>query len=336
VTQPIAATLIRGDGIGPEVVGATLRVLDALGLSFSWDEQLGGQAAIDETGDPLPRATIESIRARKLCLKGPLGTPIAGGFRSVNVTLRQELDLYANVRPVKSFPGVPCRYENVDLVIVRENTEGMYSGIEHWVDRDHSAAESISIITRTGSERIARYAFEYARREGRKKVTCAHKANILKATSGLFLETTRGVAREFPDIRLEELIIDNMCQQLVKDPTRYEVIVTTNLFGDILSDLCAALVGGLGVAPGANIGHHAAIFEAVHGTAPDIAGKGIANPAAEMLAAVQMLRYLDRRPEADRMEKAIRAALADAGSRTGDLGGKANTARFTDAVLAAL
>ena len=332
----IPATLIRGDGIGPEVVGATLQVLGALGVSFDWDEQLGGQSAIDKAGDPLPRATLESIRSRKLCLKGPLGTPIGGGYRSVNVTLRQELDLYANVRPVKSFPGVPSRYENVNLVIVRENTEGMYSGIEHYIDRDHSAAESISIITRTGSERIARYAFELARREGRKKVTVAHKANILKATSGLFLETVRNVAKEFSDLKLEELIIDNMCQQLVKDPTRYELIVTTNLFGDILSDLTAALVGGLGVAPGANIGHHAAIFEAVHGTAPDIAGRGISNPAAEMLAAVAMLRHVDKPAEAQRFETAIRKALQDPASRTGDLGGKANTATFTAAVIAAL
>ncbi len=333
----IPATLIRGDGIGPEVVGATLQVLDALGLAFDWDEQLGGQSAIDKTGDPLPPATLASIRKHGLCLKGPLGTPIAGGFRSVNVTLRQELDLYANVRPAKSFPGVPSRFENVDLVIVRENTQGMYSGIEHFIDREHSAAEAISIITRAGSDRIARYAFEYARKHGRRKVTCAHKANILKATSGLFLETTRAVSKEFGDVKFEELIVDNMCQQLVKDPTRYDVIVTTNLFGDILSDLTAGIVGGLGVAPGANIGAGgSAIFEAVHGTAPDIAGKGISNPAAEMLAAVMMLRHLDLRAEADRMENGIRAALADPKSRTGDLKGTANTAAFTSAVLASL
>ena len=333
----IPATLIRGDGIGPEVVGATLQVLDLLGLEFDWDEQLGGQSAIDKTGDPLPPATLESIRKHGLCLKGPLGTPIAGGFRSVNVTLRQELDLYANVRPAKSFPGVPSRFENVDLVIVRENTQGMYSGIEHFIDREHSAAEAISIITRAGSERIARYAFEYARKHGRRKVTCAHKANILKATSGLFLETTRAVSKEFGDVKFEELIVDNMCQQLVKDPTRYDVIVTTNLFGDILSDLTAGIVGGLGVAPGANIGAGgSAIFEAVHGTAPDIAGKGISNPAAEMLAAVMMLRHLDLRAEADRMENGVRTALADPKSRTGDLKGTANTAAFTSAVLAAL
>jgi isocitrate dehydrogenase (NAD+) len=332
----IPATLIRGDGIGPEVVASSLAVLEKLGVAFDWDEQPAGMAAIARGLDPMPRATVESIRKHKICFKGPLGTPIAGGFRSVNVALRQELDLYVNLRPAMTIPGVPSRYTDVDLVIVRENTQGMYSGIEHFVDREHSAAEAVSIITRAGSERVARFAFDYARKEKRRSLTIAHKANILKATSGLFLETCRLVAKEFPDVKVGELIIDNMCMQLVRDPTRYDVIVTTNLFGDILSDLVAGLVGGLGVVPGANLGYHCAIFEAVHGTAPDIAGKGIANPAASMLAAGQMLRHLEKRAEADRLQAALMKAMADPATRTADLGGKADTATFTAAVLAAL
>lgn len=337
MSSPIPATLIRGDGIGPEVIDASLKALDALGVKFEWDEQLAGGAALDKLGNPMPPATVESIRKHKLCFKGPLGTPIGGGYKSVNVSLRQELDLYANVRPAKSIPGVPSRYENVDVVIVRENTQGMYAGIEHWRNDEKTEAETVSIITKVGSERIVRYAFEYARREGRKKVTVAHKANILKMTSGLFLATAKELAPQYSDIKFEDLIIDNMCMQLVKDPTRYEVIVTTNLFGDILSDLCAGLVGGLGVAPGANVGYgNLAIFEAVHGTAPDIAGKGIANPAATMLAAGMMLRHLGMRAEAERLERAVRKSMQDPEARTGDLGGKANTATFTKAVIANL
>ncbi len=333
----IPATLIRGDGIGPEVIDASLQVLDALGLEFEWDEQLAGGVALEKTGAPLPPPTLDSIRKHKLCFKGPLGTPIGGGYKSVNVQLRQELDLFANVRPAKSIPGVPSRYENVDLVIVRENTQGMYAGVEHWRNAEKTEAETVSIITKAGAERIVKYAFEYARREKRKKITVAHKANILKMTSGLFLATAKEIAPQFPDIEFQDLIIDNMCMQLVKDPTRYDIIVTTNLFGDILSDLCAGLVGGLGLAPGANVGYgNLAIFEAVHGTAPDIAGKGIANPAATMLAAVMMLRHLGKREDANRLEKAVCKSVAAPASRTGDLGGTANTATFTKAVIANL
>lgn len=333
----IPVTLIRGDGIGPEVIDASVKALDKLGLSFEWDVQLAGQEALDKVGSPLPPKTVDSIRKTKICFKGPLSTPIGAGYRSVNVGLRQELDLFANVRPAKSIPGVPTRYENVDLVVIRENTEGMYSGIDRWADEQKTVAESISRITKTGSERLIRFAFEYARREGRKKLTVAHKANILKMTSGLFLATCKEVAKEFPDIAFSDHIIDNMCMQLIKDPTRFEVIATTNLFGDILSDLTAGLVGGLGLAPGANIGYgNTAIYEAVHGTAPDIAGKGLANPGATMLAAGLMLRALGKRVEAERLEKAVRIAVQDPATRTADLGGKANTAIFTDAVLAAL
>ena len=333
----IPVTLIRGDGIGPEVIDASVKALEKLGLSFDWDVQLAGQEALDKVGTPLPPPTLESIRKNKICFKGPLSTPIGGGFRSVNVELRRELDLYANVRPAKSIPGVPTRYENVDLVVIRENTEGMYSGLDRWADEKHTVAESISRITKAGSERLIRFAFEYARREGKKKLTVAHKANILKLTSGLFLATCKEVAVEYPDISFSDHIIDNMCMQLIKDPTRFEIIATTNLFGDILSDLTAGLVGGLGLAPGANIGYgNTAIYEAVHGTAPDIAGKGLANPGATMLAAGLMLRALGKKTEAERLEKAVRTAVQDPATRTADLGGKANTAIFTNAVLAAL
>jgi isocitrate dehydrogenase (NAD+) len=333
-------TLIRGDGIGPEVIGASLEVLDALGLKFQWDEQLAGTAAIEKTGAPLPPPTLESIRRTKMCFKGPLATPSGGGYKSVNVTLRQELDLFANVRPAKTIPGVPLsRFDDVDIVIVRENTQGMYSGIDQWADEAKTKAEAISVITKDGSARLIRFAFEYARKNGRKKITVAHKANILKLTSGLFLATAREIAPEFPDIEFGELIIDNCCMQLVKDPSpkRFDMIVTTNLFGDILSDLTAGLVGGLGLAPGMNVGYGSYIFEAVHGTAPDIAGKGLANPAATMSAAVMMLDALDQKKEADRLEKAIREAIQDPATRTKDLpGGQANTAQFTKGVIAHL
>ena len=333
----IPATLIKGDGIGPEVIDASLRVLDALGAKFDWDEQLAGTSAIEKVGTPLPPPTVESIRKTKVCFKGPLATPIGGGYKSVNVALRQQLDLFANVRPAKSIPGVPSRYENVDLVVVRENTQGMYAGIEQYKNPEKTAAETVSVITKDGSARVIRFAFEYARREKRKKITVAHKANILKMTSGLFLATAKEIAPSFPDIGFDDLIIDNCCMQLVKDPTRFDVIVTTNLFGDILSDLTAGLIGGLGLAPGANVGYGgAAIYEAVHGTAPDIAGKGVANPAATMLAAAMMLRALEQRPQSERLEKAVRAAVQDPATRTPDLGGKGNTKTFTDAVLKAL
>ena len=333
-------TLIRGDGIGPEVIGASIEVLEALGCKFAWDEQLAGTDALQKTGTPLPPPTLESIRRTKMCFKGPLATPIGGGYKSVNVTLRQELDLFANVRPAKTIPGVPLsRYDDVDLIVVRENTQGLYSGVEQWADDAKTRAEATSIITKAGSERLIRFAFEYARKTGRKKVTIAHKANILKLTSGLFLATAKEIAPQFPEIQFGDLIIDNCCMQLVKDPSpkRFDMIVTTNLFGDILSDLTAGLVGGLGLAPGMNVGYGVYIFEAVHGTAPDIAGKGISNPAATMFAAAMMLRTLDMRGEADRLENAIRAAIQDASTRTGDLpGGTANTAAFTKGVISHL
>ncbi|HEX6838411.1 MAG TPA: isocitrate/isopropylmalate family dehydrogenase [Polyangia bacterium] len=325
-------TLIRGDGIGPEISAATLEILACAGAELAFDEQIAGLTAVDKERDPLPRATIESIERTRVALKGPLATPKGEGYRSVNVALRQHFDLYANVRPVRTIHGVPSRYDNVDLIVVRENTEDIYSGIEHYVGPGRMAAESIAVITRHGSERIVRYAFELARREGRKRVTLVHKANILKYSNGLFLDVGREVAKEFGDVEFDDMIVDACAMNLVKSPEKLDVIVTMNLFGDILSDLCAGLVGGLGVAPGANIGKDLAIFEAVHGTAPDIAGKGLANPTALTLAAVQMLEYLGLREPANRVRRALDAALANREERTGDLGGTANTRTFTDAV----
>jgi isocitrate dehydrogenase (NAD+) len=331
-----AATLIAGDGIGPEITNVTLQALDALGVQFDWDEQYGGMAAVEKAGTPLPNATLDSIRRTKLCLKGPLTTPVGGGYRSVNVALRQEFDLYANVRPTKTIvPG--GRYENVDLVIIRENTEGLYVGLDHTfkVGGDRRAmAQAMSIVTREGSERIARYAFEYAKTHGRKKVTIVHKANILKSTSGLFLEVSRRVAEQYaPAIVAEDKIVDNTAMQLVIKPEQFDVIVTTNLFGDILSDEAAGLVGGLGLAPGANIGTHAAIFEPVHGSAPDIAGKGIANPSAQLLAAAMMLDHLGELDAAKRLRTALEATIIQDKVRTADLGGRATTAEFGTAVV---
>jgi len=315
------ATLIAGDGIGPEITEATLSVLDALGAEFDWDEQYGGMSAVEKAGTPLPKATLDSIRRTGLALKGPLTTPVGGGYRSVNVALRQEFDLYANVRPVKSIvPG--GRYVDVDLVIVRENTEGLYVGLDRTfkVGNDPKAlAQATSVMTRDGCRRIVRYAFEYARRNGRKKVTIVHKANILKATSGLFLETAKH-------------IVDNAAMQLVINPAQFDVIVTTNLFGDILSDEASGLVGGLGLAPGANVGEQAAIFEAVHGSAPDIAGQGIANPAAQMLAAAMMLDHIGRLQEASRLRRALETVIVKDNVRTKDLGGSASTTEFARAV----
>jgi isocitrate dehydrogenase (NAD+) len=291
-------TLIRGDGIGPEIATATLRILEVAGADLAYDEQIAGLTAVEREKDPLPQHTIDSIERTRLALKGPLATPKGEGYRSVNVALRQHFDLYANVRPTRSIPGVPSRYDGVDLVIVRENTEDIYAGIEHYVGPGRMAAESIAVITRHGSERIVRWALEFARREKRKKVSLVHKANILKYSNGLFLDVGREVAKHYPDIAFDDVIVDACAMQLVKDPQKLDVIVTTNLFGDILSDLCAGLVGGLGVAPGANIGKDLAIFEAVHGTAPDIAGKGLANPTALTLAAVALLDHIGPpRPE---------------------------------------
>jgi isocitrate dehydrogenase (NAD+) len=289
-------------------------------------------AAVEKEHDPLPARTIQSIERTKLALKGPLATPKGEGYRSVNVALRQHFDLYANVRPVRTIAGVPSRYDNVDLVVVRENTEDIYSGIEHYVGPGRTAAESIAVITRYGSERIVRYAFEYARKEKRKRVTLVHKANILKFSNGLFLDVGREVAKDYGDVAFDDLIVDAAAMQLVKDPTRLDVIVTMNLFGDILSDLCAGLVGGLGVAPGANLGKEVALFEAVHGTAPDIAGKGIANPTGLALAACALLDHAGQRDAARRMRAGIIGALGNAEERTRDLGGRADTKTFTDAV----
>src|SRR5215471_150727 len=318
-------TLIRGDGIGPEVVNAAVRCVEATGATIEWESMEAGAGAIPKHGAPLPEVTLASIRANRLCLKGPLATPIGGGYRSVNVALRQEFDLYANLRPARVYQGLPNRYEKVDLFVVRENTQGEYSGIEHYIDPTRSAAEAISIITRFGSDRIIRFAFEHARAAGRKTVTLVHKANILKMTSGLFLETGREIARSYPDIEFRDIIVDNCAMQLVRDPTRFDVIVTTNLFGDILSDLTAGLVGGLGLAAGANIGEQAAIFEAVHGTAPDIAGKGLANPTAVMLAGSMMLDRMGQRDRALRLEGAVRRVISEGRDLTPDLGGQGTT-----------
>jgi len=330
------ATLITGDGIGPEITAATLQVLDALGVQFTWDEQYGGMAAVEKGGTPLPNATLDSIRRTQLALKGPLTTPVGGGYRSVNVALRQEFDLYANVRPTKTIvPG--GRYENVDLVIIRENTEGLYVGIDHSFrvgDDPKALVQAMSVMTREGCRRVCKYAFEYAKRHGRKKVTIVHKANILKATSGLFLETGRQIAKEYEGVvASDDKIVDNAAMQLVIKPEQFDVIVTTNLFGDILSDEASGLVGGLGLAPGANIGVRAAIFEAVHGSAPDIAGQGIANPSAQMLAAAMMLDHIGETAAGNRLRRALETALVKDNVRTKDLGGSATTADFTRAVV---
>jgi len=329
-------TLIEGDGIGPEVVRAAVRAIEATGTSIEWDPRPAGAGAVVTHGAPLPSETLEAIRQTRLCLKGPLATPIGGGYASVNVALRREFDLYANVRPARLFAGLPGRYDKVDLVVVRENTQGEYSGIEHYIDPTKNAAEAISIITKHGCDRIVRFAFEYARANRRQKVTLVHKANILKMTSGLFLETGREIAKSYPDITFGDLIVDNTAMQLVRDPSRFDVIVTTNLFGDILSDLTAGLVGGLGLVAGANIGEGAAIFEAVHGTAPDIAGRGISNPTAVMLAGAMMLERLGERDRGLRLEGAIRRVIADGQDLTPDLGGRGTTEGFTERVVTAL
>jgi isocitrate dehydrogenase (NAD+) len=328
-------TLIPGDGIGPEITAETVKVLEATGLTFEWDEQLAGVAAVDATGTPLPDATIESIRHRKLALKGPLTTPVGTGFRSVNVQLRKEFELYANIRPARSFvPG--GRFTNVDIVLVRENLEGLYVGVEHFIaigSDPRAVGSSTAIVTRAGCERIIRYAFEYAVRHGRKKVTIVHKANILKMVSGLFLEVGKRIQKEYEGrIASNDMIVDNCAMQLVVKPEQFDVMVTTNMFGDILSDEVSGLVGGLGLAPGANIGTQASIFEAVHGSAPDIAGKGIANPAAQMLAAAMMLDHLNEIKSANKIRDAIEQTIVADNIRTRDLGGSASTREFGDAV----
>jgi isocitrate dehydrogenase (NAD+) len=330
--MPYRIVLIPGDGIGPEVTAAAQRVIEATGLEIEWETRLAGQSALDELGSPLPPETLAAVRGADATLKGPTATPSGTGFRSVNVELRQKLQLYANYRPARSLPGVPSRYENVDLIVVRENTEGLYSGLEHEVVP--GVVESLRVVTEQASERIARFAFETARRQGRKRVTCVHKANILKLSDGLFLRTCGRVAKEFSDIAYDDSIIDAAAMKLVLNPQSFDVMVMENLFGDIVSDLTAGLVGGLGLAPSANVGDGVAVFEAVHGSAPDIAGKGIANPTAIILSAVLMLRYLGEKHAADRIETAIRSVFTNGTVRTGDLGGTATTNQFVDAVLA--
>ena len=326
-------TVIRGDGIGPEIMEAVLGALDALDLGLEFDFQLAGLAAQKAGEGLLPQATLDSIERNQVALKGPLTTPIGGGFRSLNVELRKRFDLYANVRPAISMPGTRSRYENIDLITVRENTEGAYLAQDAFTTSDDSHAESKMVVTRKGSERVVRYAFEMARRCGRKRVTAVHKANILKDVSGLFLRVAHEVAADFPEIQFDEMIVDNTCMQLVMNPERFDVMVTTNLFGDIISDLCAGLVGGLGLAPGANIGDRAAMFEAVHGSAPDIAGQGIANPCALLLGAVQMLDHLEQAAEARRLRSAIREVIASGDRTTPDLGGSGTTASFGQAII---
>ena len=330
-------TVIRGDGIGPEIMDATLHVLDAMDLGLAYEEADAGLAALEKHGELLPAATLESIRRNKIALKSPLTTPVGEGFSSINVALRRHFDLYANVRPARSYPNTLARFPgDVDVITVRENTEGAYIGEGQSITEDGETATLIQKVTRKGSERIVRYAFELARSTGRKKVTVVHKANILKTTSGLFLKVAREVAGEYPDIECNEMIVDNTCMQLVMRPEQFDIIVTTNLFGDIISDLCAGLIGGLGLIPGANIGHEVAIFEAVHGTAPDIAGQGKANPGALLLGAAQMLDHIGKPDQAERLRKAIVATLEAKDSLTADLGGSGSTMDYARAIASRL
>jgi len=331
MTQTI--TILRGDGIGPEIMDATLYVLDALDAGLAYEQAEAGLAALERHGELLPASTLDSIARNKVALKSPLTTPVGGGFSSINVELRRKFDLYANVRPAVSFPNTKTRIDaDVNLITIRENTEGSYISEGQETSPDGETALSITRITRKGSERIVRYAFELARRSGRKQVTVVHKANILKSTSGLFLKVAREVAAQYPDIACNEMIVDNACMQLVMRPEQFEIIVTTNLFGDIMSDLCAGLVGGLGLAPGANIGQDVAIFEAVHGSAPDIAGQGKANPCALLLAAAQMLEHIGKRDAASRLRRAIIATLEARDNLTADLGGSGSTMTFARAI----
>ena len=324
-------TLIPGDGIGPEVMIAARAVLDASGVEINWEIVEAGEQVIAEHGKPLPDYVIESIKKNKIAIKGPVTTPVGKGFKSVNVTLRQELDLYANVRPVKTYPGIKSRYENVDLIIVRENTEDLYAGIEHSIG--DVAAESIKLITKKASDRIVEYAFDLAEKQGRKKVTSVHKANIMKLSDGLFLRCSREVAEKHKSIEFNDMIVDAMSMRLVQNPENYDVLVMTNLYGDILSDMAAGLVGGLGVVPGANIGSEMAVFEAVHGSAPDIAGMNIANPMAAILSGVMMLRHLGELEAADKIDNAITKVLSEGKVVTADLGGTAKTMEFAEAII---
>jgi isocitrate dehydrogenase (NAD+) len=328
-----AITLITGDGIGPEVTNAVVRILEAAGLRAEWDTQLAGVLAIEPHGSPLPVELLDSIERTKVALKGPVTTPVGGGFTSVNVGLRKALHLFANLRPVWNIPSVPSRYEGVDLVIIRENTEDLYSGLEHEVVP--GVVESLKIITDVASTRVATFAFDYARKHARRRVTAVHKANIMKMGDGLFLKCVRKVAERYPDIHCDDRIVDAACMHLVMNPAQFDVLLMPNLYGDIVSDLCAGLVGGLGVVPAANLGNEIAVFEAVHGSAPDIAGKGVANPTALLLSGVLMLRHLGEGAMADRIAKALGDTLAS-GTRTRDLGGKASTAEFTEAICSKL
>ncbi len=327
-------TLLPGDGIGPEVTAATVRVIEAVGAEFEWESHVVGAEAVQAGDEPLPQRVIDSIQRNKVCLKGPVTTPVGKGFRSINVQLRQALVLYANLRPTLSIPGLATRFEGVDLVVVRENTEGLYSGIEHQVVP--GVVESLKIITEVASTRVSEFAFKYARANGRKRITAVHKANIMKLSDGLFLECFRQVSKRYPDIEADDRIIDAMCMNLVIRPETYDMLLLENLYGDIVSDLCAGLVGGLGVSPGANLGEDAAVFEAVHGSAPDIAGRGVANPLALMRSAVMMLHHLGHVDQAKRLETALLHVLVDQKVRTRDLGGTAGTHEFTEAVVRAI
>jgi isocitrate dehydrogenase (NAD+) len=324
-------TLIPGDGIGPEVASNVVRIIEAAGVEIEWETHFAGAQALEKFGETLPKELLESIKRNKVALKGPITTPIGKGFTSVNVGLRKALDLYANVRPVRALPNVPCRNPNLDLVVVRENTESLYAGLEHVVVP--GVVESLKIITEKASTRIARFAFSYAKTEKRKKITVVHKANIMKLSDGLFLECFRNVAKENPEIEPEEKIVDNVCMQLVLRPEQFDVLLLENLYGDIVSDLCAGLIGGLGLVPGANIGELGAVFEAVHGSAPDIAGQGIANPTALLQSGILMLRYLNEREAAEKIEKAMLDVYAEGKVRTRDVGGTSKTAEFADAVI---
>lgn len=324
-------TLIPGDGIGPEIIAATVRIIEASGVDIEWETQILGAQALEKFGTTLPEAATDSIKRNKIALKGPLTTPIGKGFTSVNVGLRKALDLYANVRPVRALPNVPCRYPELDLVIVRENTEDLYAGLEHVVVP--GVVESIKIITEKASTRIAKYAFEYAKANGRKKVTAVHKANIMKLSDGLFLECFYNVSKNYPEIEADDKIIDNCCMQLVMRPEQFDVLVLENLYGDIVSDLAAGLIGGLGLAPGANIGEAGAVFEAVHGSAPDIAGQGLANPTAVLMSGLLMLKHLGEREAAQKIENAMLEVFAEGKTLTRDLGGSANTMDFANAII---
>lgn len=331
-------TLIKGDGIGPSIMEVAVKIIDAAGVKINWEEADAGMAAFDKHGTPIPDETLASIDKNRIAFKGPLTTPVGGGFRSINVALRQKYDLYANVRPAKTWKGAQTKYEDVDIVVVRENTEGLYLGLEHYLTRQKDVAESLAVITKEGSERIMEYAFKYAKENGRKKVTACHKANILKYTSGLFLDTAREVAKRHPEIEFDEMIIDATCMHMVMNPQQFDVVVTTNMFGDILSDLTAGLVGGLGLIPGANIGVDAALFEAVHGSAPDIAGKNIANPTAVIMAGVMMLNHLGEADAANRIKAAVEKVVEEGEFVTPDLNpaSKTGTVEMGDAIIAAL